>query len=252
MIDLHCHLLPRVDDGSRSIEQSIEVLRAFEAAGITDVALTPHFTASQLSEGVPAAHDSAFRALVREGPPRPKLHRGAEVMLDRPLPALLDPSQFTLGGGQWLLVEFPRLVTGDAAANALRSVVEGGLRPLLAHPERYMSCTPATVERWISIGAAMQVDATTVLAPTRRGERARALLQYGLAAIVAADNHGDERSVATFYAAVVDQGEEAVADLLTVLNPVAILANTSPQAVPPVMLKLSLKDRFRRLWAGSE
>lgn len=252
MIDLHSHLLPGVDDGSRSVEQSVEVLRAFEAAGITDVALTPHFTASHLSEGVPASHDSAFRALVRAAPKLPRLHRGAEVMLDRPLPALTDPYRFTLGGGRWILVEFPRLVTGDAATNALRSVVDGGLLPLLAHPERYAPCTPALAERWVNVGAALQVDATTALAPTRRGERARQLLQYGLATVVAADNHGDERSVATFRNALDEQGEGAAAELLTVINPGALLSNRSPEQVPPLMLKLSLKDRFRRLWAGSE
>lgn len=252
MIDLHSHLLPEVDDGSRSVEQSVEVLHAFAAAGITDVALTPHFMASHLAAGVPPQHDAAYRALVRLAPKLPRLHRGAEVMLDRPLPVLADPSLFTLGGGRWILVEFPRLVTSEAATSALRSVVSAGLWPLLAHPERYAPCTPAVAERWVEVGAALQVDATTALAPTRRGERARQLLQYGLAALVAADNHGDERSVATFCNALMEQHEGAAAELLTAINPGAVLAGRALQLVPPITLKLSLRDRFRRLWAGSE
>lgn len=252
MIDLHSHLLPAVDDGSRSVAQSVGVLRRFAEAGVTDLCLTPHCTAGDMLRGVPQAHDAAFTALRSEAPAAPRLHRGAEVMLDRPLPELPDYARFTLGGGRWLLVEFPRLVTADAVTNALQSVVDRGLKPLLAHPERYSSCTPHTAERWAHVGAALQVDATTALQPSRRGERARQLLAAGLAALVAADNHGDDRSIAAFRAALAEQGEEGTAELLTAVNPRAVLESREPEMVPPVKLRLSLTDRIRQLWSGSE
>ena len=63
MIDLHSHLLPGVDDGSRTVEQSVEVLTRMGAAGITAVCLTPHLEASRAEKGVPKAYDAAFEAL---------------------------------------------------------------------------------------------------------------------------------------------------------------------------------------------
>ena len=140
MIDLHSHLLPGVDDGSRTVEQSVAVLRRMAELGITDVCLTPHLKANDTASAPPPPHEQAFAALRPKAPKLPRLHRGAEVMLDRPLPqdgAALR--RITLGGTRYILVEFPRLVAADAVTNALTRVRDGGLVAILAHPERY-SC----------------------------------------------------------------------------------------------------------------
>ena len=95
-------------------------------------------------------------------------------MLDRPLTATAAANPaFRLGRGSVMLVEFPRLVAYEAVWHALRNVVERGVIPLLAHPERYACCSPQAVARWREAGSLMQVDATTVLQPSRRGDRAR-------------------------------------------------------------------------------
>ena len=115
MIDLHCHLLPGVDDGSRSVEQSVRVLQTMAAAGITDVVLTPHLDASRISEGPPPAHDEAFAQLSMAAPPGVHLHRGAEVMLDRSLtPRAVATRRITLAHSRYVLVEFTRLVASSA------------------------------------------------------------------------------------------------------------------------------------------
>lgn len=248
MIDLHSHLLPGVDDGSRSVAQSVAVLKEQAERGVADIVLTPHRLASELDQGVPEAHDRAFNDLVSTAPKSPRLHRGAEVMLDRPLSAAgaANPG-FRLGGGPVMLVEFPRLVAFEAVWHALRNVAEQGVVPLLAHPERYACCTPTAVARWREAGSLMQVDATTVLQPSRRGDRARQLLAHGLADVVAADNHGDDRSVATLRDALVNAGASEVADLLTRVNPAAILDGRQLTPVPAITVKLSLADRLRRL-----
>ena len=143
MIDLHSHLLPAVDDGSRSVAQSVAVLNEMAAQGVTDVCLTPHLRAGQLAGAPPRAHDEAFAALRAAAPPLPRLHRGAEVMLDRPLPVSGESSRrCTVGGTRYILVEFPRMVAYDTVAIALSRVVDAGLQPLLAHPERYTCCSP--------------------------------------------------------------------------------------------------------------
>lgn len=251
MIDLHSHLLPGVDDGSRSVEQSVGVLRRMAELGITDVCLTPHLRANETVDAPPERHDEAFAALRAQAPGVPRLHRGAEVMLDRPLP--LEPERMrriTLGGTRYILVEFPRLVAGEAVTNALTRVRDGGLVPLLAHPERYACCTVEAVAYWRTLGARMQVDATTLHSPQARGQRARQLVAAGLADILAGDNHGDERSIAAGADFLRALDGDTQAELLTVRNPGAILRDEPLVEVPPLAIRRTWMQRLRRLLGG--
>ena len=248
MIDLHSHLLPAVDDGARTVDQAVGTLRAMARHGVSDVCLTPHLTASQAEHGIPERHDTAFAALMAAAPKSPHLHRGAEVMLDRPLSAAAAANPgLRLGGTRYILVEFPRLVAGATVSNALAHVLSLGLVPVLAHPERYTCCSVAAVHRWRSTGVLMQVDATTLLSPQGRGQRARQLVCAGLADILAADNHGDDRMLLIGRRVLEDSGGAVQADLLTSRNPSAILADQTTQLVEPIELKTSLLDRLRRL-----
>ena len=251
MIDLHSHLLPGVDDGSRTVEQSVRVLREIAELGITDVCLTPHLTASRAEQGVPAAHDAAYAALAAAAPSDVRLHRGAEVMLDRPLgPAAAANRAITLNGTRYILVEFPRIVPRETVATALRLVSDTGLVPVLAHPERYSSCSVPAARAWRAAGAKLQVDANTVLSPRSRGERARALLAAGMADILAADNLGDDRTLAAAHASLSQHGSAEQAALLTVRNPRAILDDAELEPVEPVAFTVSLMQRIRRLFEG--
>jgi protein-tyrosine phosphatase len=248
VIDLHSHLLPGVDDGSRTVDQSVRVLLELAAQGLTDVCLTPHLKASQAGKGPPAAHDRAFDALAPAAPPLPRLHRGAEVMLDRPLTT--SPEQLrrvTLGGTRYILVEFPRMVALDTVTNALSRVLDLGLIPVLAHPERYSCCSPESVTRWRSLGAVMQVDGPTLTTRQTRGQRARDLITHGLADIIAGDNHGDDRSMAQGQRFLLAQDAQEQAELLTRLNPGAILADGPLQPVPPIVIRTSWLQRIRGL-----
>lgn len=253
MIDLHNHLLPGVDDGSRSVEQSVAVLRLMAAKGVTAVCLTPHLEASRLSAGVPTSHEAAYVALKLHAPPEVRLSRGSEVMLDRPIveaEALLR--RISLGGTRYILVEFHRMVAPQAVYQAMGHVVERGMVPVLAHPERYGCCTPEAVRWWKSTGALMQVDATTLLSPRGRGDRARQLITHGLADIAAADNHGDDRTMAAVHEALEPHGGGVQADLLTTLNPEAILADGLTEDVPPLRMRPSIVAQFRRIFQGEE
>jgi protein-tyrosine phosphatase len=251
VIDLHSHLLPAVDDGSRTVEQSVGVLRRMAQLGITDVCLTPHLRANETVDAPPDRHDDAFAALRAEAPDRPRLHRGAEVMLDRPLPREAERMRrITLGGTQYILVEFPRLVAVEAVTNALTRVRDAGLTPVLAHPERYGSCSVEAVTYWRSLGARMQVDATTLHSPQARGQRARQLVAAGLADILAGDNHGDERTIAAGADFLRALDGNAQAELLTVTNPGAILRGEPLIDVPPLAIRRTWMQRLRQLLGG--
>ena len=248
MIDLHSHLLPGVDDGSRSVTQSVDVLNRMAAQGITDVCLTPHLEAGRAVRGIPPAHEEAFRQLSASAPASVRLHRGVEMMLDRPLAdAAAANRRLTLGGSRFILVEFTTHIAPPAAANALRQLVQQGLTPLLAHPERYACCTPTVVAEWRRTGAVMQVDATTLFMPRTRGNRARALLEHGLADVLAADNHGDQRLLSTAYRLLAEHDALEQAQLLTRGNPAAILSDGTTAPVPPFVIKRPLLSRLKDL-----
>jgi protein-tyrosine phosphatase len=158
--------------------------------------------------------------------------------------------RITLGGTQYILVEFPRLVAVEAVTNALTRVRDAGLTPVLAHPERYGSCSVEAVAYWRSLGARMQVDATTLHSPQARGQRARQLVAAGLADILAGDNHGDERTIAAGADFLRALDGNAQAELLTVTNPGAILRGEPLIDVPPLAIRRTWMQRLRQLLGG--
>lgn len=251
MIDLHNHLLPGVDDGSRSVKQSVHVLQNFLAQGVTDVACTPHLLASKADLGWPETYEDSWRALTAVVPEGMTLYRGAEVMLDRPVGPLIAERTVTLNRSRYLLVEFQRMVPAEIVGRALADVTRHGLIPLLAHAERYSSSSVESVRAWRDVGAVIQVDATTMTLPRSRGDRARDLVREGLADVLAADNHGDDRSVATAldWLTEHDAGEQAI--LLLDTNPRAILEDKATYEVDPLPMRRSLWTSVRRM-LGSE
>ncbi len=251
MIDLHTHLLPGVDDGSNTVEQSVEVLERFAAQGVTAVCCTPHLRASESVDPPCDALDDLLATLRDAAPLGVALSRGFEILLDIPQPDLSDPC-LGLAGTRYVLVEFGRLVAAEVSVAVLKRVVAQGRVPLLAHPERYQVCTPELGMAWRNAGAVLQVDATTLLAESRRAERARALIQAGCAGIVASDNHGDGRTV---YAAVEwleRHGAAHQARLLAVENPAAILADAPVAPVGAARIRRSLFTKLKDFVVGGE
>ena len=249
MIDLHTHLIPGVDDGSHTVEQSVEVLQRFARQGVTAVCCTPHLKASEAGAAPCAQMDALLGDLIDAAPPVPALHRGFEILLDVPNPVLGERC-LRLAGSRYVLVEFGRLVPADASVEILSRVAEQGIVPVLAHPERYAVCTPELGARWRAAGAVLQVDATTLLGESRRAGRARALLQAGCASIVASDNHGDGRSVAAAVDWLSSHGGAAQAQLLAVDNPASILADRPLAGVPPLRVRRSLYTQFKQFLVG--
>ena len=248
MIDLHSHLLPGVDDGSRTLAQSVAVLATLVEQGVEAVCLTPHLLASNAVTGTPRGHDRIFEELRAAAPAEIALYRGAEVMMDRPLdPRVGQDRAVTINQTRYLLLEFPRLVTAHAVEQALIGVTGAGLVPLVAHPERYWCVSPALAQHWKELGAVLQVDGPTLLSPRPRGDRARLLVAHGLADIAAADNHGDDRSLRPVQDALVEMAGSQQAELLLAANPRAILEDRVLEPVPPLSWRLSIVARLRSL-----
>lgn len=249
MIDLHSHLLPGIDDGSSSMTQSVGVLRQFVAHGVTDVVLTPHLRASDIGrrgEDMIERRDLLLKELFREAPQGLKLHPGFEIMLDEPLPeyAVRD-RRYAIAGSRYYLVEFSPSLGPSPAGGVLQRAIADGVTPLVAHPERYHICQARDFAAWCEAGAVLQVDATTLTRSTSRGTMARRLVVEGLATVMAADNHGDGRSMLLGKTYVEDRGGKEAAHWLSTANPRAILADQPTTRVPPTALRMHVGERVR-------
>ncbi len=248
MIDIHSHLIPAIDDGARSVGQSLAALELFASHGVRDVVLTPHLRASELNldpEDALERRAAAFEPLRRRAADLPHLHLGFEIMLDLPLPEAAQDRRFALAESRFYLVEFPLSIVGRFATAALEQIVQRGSIPVVAHPERYYACGVDTVSEWRSVGAKIQVDATTLTRNSQRGRAARQLVAAGLADVLAADNHGDHRTLATGARFLADNGHSDLAHLLTVKNARAIVEDETMGDGWPIKLKEGLWSRIK-------
>ncbi|MEJ7810865.1 MAG: CpsB/CapC family capsule biosynthesis tyrosine phosphatase [Gemmatimonadaceae bacterium] len=232
MIDLHSHLLPGVDDGSRSLDTSVRVLERFGGEGVDIVVCTPHLAASAAATVDDAAYQSALDELVRAAPPRPALLRGWEIMLDAP-GVDLSALHLRLGASTAILIEFPRMNVPAGATREIARLRASGVVPVLAHPERYWGCSLEKVREWRAAGAVIQLSASMLAAGGPHGELARAMLEGGLADCIASDNHGDARSVATARQWLEETGAPEQARLLTHTNAERLLQGERTLPVAP-------------------
>ncbi len=247
MIDIHSHLLPGVDDGSPSLAVSVPVLERFGAEGVSVLVCTPHLNASQIASAPYELYVQILETLRAAAPALPTLLLGWEIMLDAP-GVDLTPMELTLGHSRALLVEFTRGGLPRGATSELRRITRLGRTPILAHPERYFGCTMELVREWRQLGVVIQTDASVLMGRGVPAELARSMLAEGLIDILASDNHGDQRSLASARDWLLERGGEGQIELLTHTNAELILADQDPIAVPP--LRPGLIGRVKRLFGG--
>jgi protein-tyrosine phosphatase len=255
MIDFHNHLIPGVDDGAASLDESRAALEAYRAQGATAVVATPHLRATLADtpaelDGYLAEVDAAWGRLRELGAaefPGLRLERGFEVMLDTPSPRLSDP-RLRLAGTAFVLVEFPFMSVPPNAETTLFGLKVSGWTPVIAHPERYANADAAgrAAAGWKHVGALLQVNAGSILGkygPEAR-DRAWTLLEQGLADFVCSDYHArGTLHLAACREALAAAGGEEQARLLTEENPARLLAGEQPLPVAP------LRRRSRSVWS---
>lgn len=249
MIDIHSHLLPGVDDGSRSFEQSVAVLEQFAADGVECVVLTPHLNVSRLADAPYERHLEILAELRQRAPKVPELLLGWEIMLDEPRRDLRE-RRFSLGDSGAVLVEFPLSGVPEQGGEELHRIRGSGVVPVLAHPERYWGCSAAKVHRWRQAGAVIQMDTAGLLGKGRIAQISRQLLELGLVDMFASDNHGDTRSLATARDWLLEVSTPEHADLLTRTNARRLLDGEPMAPVPPLPASTGIFSRFRELFLG--
>ncbi|MBQ5911138.1 MAG: hypothetical protein IIW94_03930 [Clostridia bacterium] len=192
--DIHTHILPGMDDGATSPEESLRMLLEEQRQGITDVVLTPHFNlAGETVEDFLARRQAAFDILSKEIKEcgtdiNVNLHLGAEVRYD---PNLIYSDVFSLciGNTSYMLLE----LTGTYPFNFEQTInwlVSKGISPVLAHIERYdfLCSNKKLLDALLYSGAVFQCNASSLLG-RYYAKRVKKLIKSGYVQLLASDAH---------------------------------------------------------------
>jgi protein-tyrosine phosphatase len=200
MIDLHCHVLPGLDDGPRSLAESVELCRVMAQSGTTVAVATPHVSADwplNTFSVIGAACQWLSDVLAREAVPL-SIVAGAEVAMGTA--ARLDDEQLHglhLGGGPWLLIECPAVPSPVGFDRILYSLQECGHRIVLGHPERCPAFQrdPAALLGFLQTGMLCSVTSGSLVGRFGRTAQRMALrlMRDGLVHNIASDAHNLSR-----------------------------------------------------------
>lgn len=191
--DRHSHILPGVDDGFATTEDSIECLDIYAAHGFSDVWLTPHIMEDcpNTTQHLRQRFDEFKEAY--KGPV--KLHLASENMIDSLFVERLDAGDL-LPMGDHLLVETTYFTPPSDLYGILDEIARKGYFPLLAHPERYRYMGREDYERLIKSGVALQLNLFSLTGAygTEARDKAHMLLKMGAYRVTGTDIHRTRQS----------------------------------------------------------
>jgi len=251
LIDLHCHILPALDDGPQDIAESLAMARAAVARGVSAMAASPHVMETQAGALTRERIEQAlarFRERLRAEAIPLEVHLGAEYLLSCDFPHLAERlwPLASLAGGRCVLVEIPMsYIPPYLEYSSLRPGLNNPdvekeipkLQPVLAHPERYAEVVRdhKKARRFVEIGYLLQVNLGSLAGRYGRAVRktAEKLIQEGLVSFAATDAHSAEA-----LGEVMDDGVkrlrkvagEKLAELLLQGNPERVLAGKAVES----------------------
>ena len=230
MIDIHTHILHNCDDGSDSLELSIEQITNMIDKGVTDIVLTPHYMNSYVQTDAKII-DKQFKELSKATANLEViLHKGGEIFLNPGVENKID-RELCIGDTSYILVETYMGEFTPDIYEVLFKLVRKGLRPILAHPERYnyIMNDPEMAEDFLHRNVYLQVNAGSILGlyGPKIAKTAWYLIDNGFAHFIASDNHCkiDEYILPAAIEAIRDNIDDYTADLLSQINPQKMLNN---------------------------
>ena len=241
MVDIHCHILPGLDDGPDSMAESLAMAESAIGDGITHVVASPHSSSEFTFD---------FRRVLRlrdqlqaELGDRLHLATGCDFHLNpENLQALrTHPAQFCINQRDYLLVEFNEISIPPAMDETLHNMHLRGIRPIITHPERngILRRQPARLSKWVHLGCFVQVTAGSLTGGfgPRAQEDSLCWIAQGLVHLVASDAHNTKRRplrLQPAYDVVAAQFGDEKADALFLHNPLAVFEGRELPHVPEV------------------
>lgn len=252
MIDLHCHILPGIDDGAQTIEDSLAMAEDAIRDGITCVVATPHASTEYRFEyaKVRAAREELQSRL--DG--RLTVATGCDFHLnpENLLELKKNPAQFCINQKDYLLVEFNEFSIPPAMDQTLHELHLLGLRPIITHPERngILRSQPERLQNWVRLGCYAQVTAGSLAGVFGPGAQADSWtwIDQGLIHIVASDGHNTARRPVKLkfaYEAIAKERGRELAEALLVENPQAVLEGRALPFVREVAVDVERRKKKR-------
>ncbi len=208
-VDLHVHLLPGIDDGPASLEETVRLLHLAHRQGTRTLVATPHMFLPPWDLREPEVVRRAFAetvAALESRGQRPgmeflhdlSLHLGAENNLSPGfLEALAARRVVSINHGLYLLIEISPYFPSSMLDSAIERILRAGFVPVLAHVDRYPELLrhPGRLGELVAMGLVVQINASSLQPRGRRAitRAAVSLLERGLAHVIASDAHGSER-----------------------------------------------------------
>lgn len=253
MIDVHCHLLPGIDDGPPTLDAALDQARAHVAAGVTEVVCTPHVshahrnTGAQIGEAV-----EALRVALDEAGIALRIRAGAEVSLSRAIE--LDDAELGalhLGDGPWLLLEPPLGSEVPRLEQMVAGIQSRGHRVLVAHPERCSAFhrDPKLLGALIRGGATAQITAGSLSGQFGKTVQklAAGMVAEGLVHVIASDAHDAVRRPPGLAGPLDEAGLAGLTDWACQDVPAALLAGGElPPRPEGVGRSVKRRGLFRR------
>jgi protein-tyrosine phosphatase len=229
VIDIHCHILPDVDDGPKSWDVAREMCRMAVADGITHIVATPHANDRYRYDREYLASVLAhLREVVGDSP---KLTLGCDFHLsyDNLQAALAHPARYSIQGANYMLVELSNYSVPPQISDCFQKLGDKGITPILTHPERnpILQRSPQRVLDWVEQGCAVQVTASALTG--NWGEKvlasAKWLLQHDAVHVLASDAHDANHRVPRL-----SEGRDAAGEICGP-EVAAVLVEDNPRAV---------------------
>lgn len=196
MIDIHCHILPGIDDGSKDLDMSLEMLGIAEENNTTKIIATPHYYRGSYENEFEAVlgHVENLNVEIKSKGINVDIFPGQEVFVDKyTLDAYKQGIIHCLNASKYMLIEFPMDVLPDDAIDIIYELKLLGIRPIVAHPERYLYINGnlMNINKFIEEGCLFQLNTSSImgLMGRRVKETTRSLMDNGLCHFIASDAH---------------------------------------------------------------
>jgi protein-tyrosine phosphatase len=253
MVDIHCHILPGLDDGAESLEVACAMAEMAIADGITHVVGTPH--ASQNHTFVPELVKQRRDEIQAMFEGRLILATGCDFHLsfENLQDIRHDATRFTLNQKNYLLVEFAEYSIPPSLDHALHQLQLAGLRPIITHPERnpLIRAQPERLFHWLQQGCYAQITAQSLLGKFGKAaqESAERWLDGGAVHFLASDAHNTTSrplKLKETFEWVAKRRGEGVAQALLVDNPLAAFEGRTLPYVPELSEELEAENAGTR------
>ena len=234
MIDLHCHILPAVDDGAADLDGALAICRLAAEDGCTAMVATPHLRHECWSNNDRAHLEHLWHQVRDRASGTIDVHLGGEIAVNsescREMSLLPEGDLLTLAGSRYLLLEFHYRGMGPDPEELIHELLVEGWYPVIAHPERipWLANDPRLMQALLDLGALAQVTAVSVINQGGRSafDAASRMLDAGMVHFVASDAHNTRTrppGLSQAYRRIAENLGESVAHKLFISNPQAVL-----------------------------